>query len=206
MNRIANAIGRSAAWVCLAGVLALGASEPSQATTYSFDFTGGPTTIPLTIATAGTLFFDLNIDPIDAFGNFSLDVQNNSGVIINSMNFAGAASGGVNPAYGDQTGQTVFDGLPNSATWSVNLNSSDLQNISLMIFSTLDSPGDPNFGQQPIPPNSPFLDVQFTPTPVGVPGPIAGAGFPGLVFAGGGLFAWWRNRRPRSEGPGLCGA
>jgi hypothetical protein len=92
--------------------------------------------------------------------------------------FSAYVNGGLVLSVMDPNGATTFSGLNNRIWFFVD----DFQSLYFY-------PDTPEAG-------SGFIDSITVSTDLAVvPGPIAGAGLPGILFAGGGLLAWWRRKQ-----------
>jgi hypothetical protein len=92
--------------------------------------------------------------------------------------FSASVNGRLALSFLDSTGLATFSGPDNVIYFFMD----DFE--SLHNFPTLPEAG------------TGFVDfIQVTTPAAAVPGPVAGAGLPGLIFASGGLLGWWRRRQ-----------
>jgi hypothetical protein len=197
----------------LAGMLLLGATR-AEATdiTYAVTEFGAVTNVFVgiggSITTDGTLgpigasnIVDWDLFAADSVGNNFLRLTPSDSQIGNLVNITATANAltlGLHTLPTVPFGDLLLTGISGNSIEFAATNTPPSPFVGVFDLFTICSLSDvgSTLCSSGLDPNLTFADGKVAPaTSVPVPGPIAGAGLPGLIAACGGLLAWWRRRR-----------
>jgi hypothetical protein len=175
----------------VAMVAVLCSALPASATTYSVEFVPRDASdrgavVSGYIVTDGTVG---SIGPSNILG-FSFTIVDSEP--INSVVTGGSVNiTGTSPSPFFISGFTIFDELTGSALFQNASGGPQSVEFSGSLIAATDMFGNVTSlvvnGTFPVGIGEDLIDA--------VPGPVAGAGLPGLILASGGLLAWWRRRK-----------